>query len=140
MSKTKWPTNLKRTKMRQLIVNLLKETKEPVSAFELQQNLIKDNYDVWPSTLYRSLDALEKAGIVTKFTLTNSPTALYKLKTEEHTHYAICLSCQKMFPVLNCPLENFNPEISNEKFLVLSHKMELYGYCQKCLKKHEQKV
>ncbi|MDY0101037.1 MAG: transcriptional repressor [Bacilli bacterium] len=137
MKETNWPKDFKKTKIRQEIINILRLANKPLSAFEIQQTLIKNNYKVWPSTLYRSLDAFEKAQIITKFSLTNSSSALYELKSASHAHYAICLDCQKMFPILNCPLVNFEPEINDHKFIVVTHKMELYGYCQKCLKIRE---
>lgn len=132
-----WPKDFKKTKIRQEIINILRQATKPLSAFEIHQTLIKGGYQVWPSTLYRSLDAFEKAQIITKFSLSNSPSSLYELKASAHAHYAICIDCQKLFPILNCPLVNYEPQISNQKFLVISHKMELYGYCQKCLKVRE---
>ncbi|MFA6781421.1 MAG: transcriptional repressor [Bacilli bacterium] len=135
MTEGNWPKELKKTRVRQAIVNVLREAESPLSALQITTEILKIDDKVWPSTLYRGLEALLGADIVRRIDITESSSALYELATHKHSHYAICLDCRKMFAINNCPLVNYEPLIVDKNFTIINHKMEIYGYCGACLKK-----
>ncbi|MFA5422076.1 MAG: Fur family transcriptional regulator [Bacilli bacterium] len=135
MNESSWPKKLKKTRVRQAIVNILRTAETPLSALDITSLILKDNDRVWPSTLYRNLEALVTAEVVRRIALTESHSALYELTTHKHSHYAICLDCRKMFTINNCPLINYEPLVSDKNFTITNHKMEIYGYCGPCFKK-----
>lgn len=139
MTDSKWPKDLKKTRVRQAIVNVLREASSPLSALQITTEILKSNDKIWPSTLYRGLDALVSTELVRRIALTESSAALYELSTHRHSHYAICLDCRKMFAIHNCPLTNYEPLIADKDFTIMNHKMEIYGYCGACLKKRIDK-
>ena len=47
---------------------------------------------------------------------------------DAHRHYAICLGCHSMKYIDICPVHS--PDIDD--FTVTGHKLEIYGYCNKC--------
>ncbi|MPN57397.1 hypothetical protein SDC9_205091 [bioreactor metagenome] len=61
--------------------------------------------------------------------------AIYQLNRNQHKHYAICLSCHKVIEMDNCPMETFTPQLADQDFRVLGHKVEMYGYCKDCDRK-----
>lgn len=132
--KPAFPKDIKRTKQREEIFNILLEETEPISALEiynrLVQNLGNDSYAI--STVYRALSVFEEKGYVTKSTLAGSDMAYYEWSHGVHKHYAMCLKCHKLVPLKECPVENKKMETNSDDFVVTGHKLEIYGYCNGC--------
>lgn len=92
------------------------------------------------STIYRNLESLEKLDMIYKIT-TDDGVNLYKLKCadKEHHHHILCTDCGKVASIHYCPLEAFAEQASESGFILTDHRMELYGLCQPCQEKREQK-
>jgi Fe2+ or Zn2+ uptake regulation protein len=131
-SKVKWPENFKRTKARESILSVLENASEPLSAADIYSKVDGKGEEVWLSTVYRTLDQLVDRGVVIKATITVGGKALYELHRETHRHYAICLACNKVIQLEDCPLENFMPKIKDSQFKVTGHNLEVFGYCIDC--------
>lgn len=131
-----WPEGIKKTKQRIDIFKVLYTSQEPISAAEIFTLLNKEHpSEMYAfSTIYRNLIAFEKAGIVSKTTLSTEENALYELKTTKHRHYAVCLKCHKKIPLTTCPLHEIIHEVSHSipGFEVTGHNLEVYGYCKDC--------
>ena len=134
-----WPEGIKKTKQRIDIFKVLYASHEPISAAEIFTLLNNDHpSEMYAfSTIYRNLIAFEKAGVISKTTLSTEENALYELKTSKHKHYAVCLKCHKKIPISTCPMHDMIDELSKSipGFKVTGHKMELTGYCEKKKKK-----
>lgn len=139
MNETAWPQNLKKTKIRKAILEVLDRADTPISALQIANEILKTAERLWLSTLYRGLEALTETGLVRRIDLTESHFALYELESHKHGHYAICLSCRKMILIKNCPFGDYQPLIADKAFKILNHKVEIYGYCGNCLKKYKLK-
>jgi len=135
MSDMTWPKDLKKTRVRQAILKVLRRADSPLSALQIAAQILKEDAEVWPSTLYRGLEAFVKGGIIKRIDLAENSASLYELETHEHGHYAICLDCRRIIKIANCPFDSYEPLIDDANFAITSHKMEIYGYCSDCLKK-----
>ena len=139
-----FPGGLKWTKQRKRVYQILKDATEPLSAAQVYARM-----DAWEqekyavSTIYRILAAFEENGLVDKTTWMGEGTVVYELKHPGHVHYAVCLECHKRIPLEHCPLHmsasHLHPadgkqEDETDGFTVVSHKIELYGYCKECQK------
>lgn len=132
-----WPDGVKKTRQRVEIYNILSTAKEPLSAAEIFARVLENNKEAGYafSTVYRSLLAFEKAGMVTKSVLVSEDTAVYELNSGKIKHYAVCLKCHKKISLKGCPLSNLRPVLSTEgleDFMVTGHQIEIYGYCKNC--------
>ena len=131
-----WPEGFKKTKQRIDIFKILHASETPLSAAEIYNQLLadtsKEQYAF--STIYRTLLAFEKAGIVTKSVLSTEDNAIYELTLGTHKHYAICLSCHKKFPIKACPMHIISEEVNQTlpEFRITGHQLEVYGYCKDC--------
>lgn len=127
---------LKITRQRTAISNILKKENHPLTAAEIFENLENSGENMALSTVYRTLSAMEKNGILEKITLpAPTPTAAYLFKTPCHIHYATCLTCKNQFPIPGCPIETMEKEVEEDLgFSVTSHQITLYGYCKTCQK------
>ena len=127
---------LKITKPRKAIMRIITEAKEPISAEDIYMKAMQFNIKMNLSTIYRNLEILEKSEVINKLSLEGEDKQYYDLKKKIHCHYLVCLSCKKVIPLLDCPLEDYEKEVENKTgFLITGHNFEFYGYCSDCLKK-----
>lgn len=137
-----YPQGIKWTKQRKCVYQVLSEAAEPLSAQQIYL-LVKESggqetYAL--STIYRILSAFEENGLVNSTTWMGEESVVYELERGDHTHYAVCLDCHKRIPLHSCPFSighfgNRHGEREHEElsdFTVIGHKIELYGYCDKC--------
>ena len=123
---------LKCTKQRISVMQVLSDADAPLTV----ENIYDKVDGMSLSTVYRIAEKLCEKGIVSKHTIQDSDKFYYELINGEHRHYAICLGCKEMRYVDICPVHS--PHIDN--FTVTGHKLEIYGYCDKCQKKRDTKT
>jgi Fur family transcriptional regulator, ferric uptake regulator len=124
---------LRATSQRVLIYDFLALQTAPKSVEEIYNGLPEGVLDL--STVYRTLDAFAKAGIVTKSFLQNK--VFYHLIGHEHKHFLVCLDCHQTEEIDACPFHDFESKIeSDTEFHILFHPVELFGYCKKCKGNH----
>lgn len=146
-----FPENLRKTKPREAVWEVLLSSEEPLTAREIAQRLgdreaerkttPESHGSVWLSSIYRALDAFEKAHVVSKTVLADSQEAMYALCTPGHHHYAICVSCKSRTELTECPFEEEHAlHTKDSDFVVIGHTVEVYGYCKKCRSKMRQDI
>ena len=124
---------IKKTKQREVLLALLQNLEKPATTEELYQSACKEATSLNLSTVYRTLELFYKKNIVIKTVSSETQKAMYELNRYEHRHYMVCVKCQNIFPLENCPcdlIEQFVLENSN--FKMLDHKLEILGYCPAC--------
>ena len=130
-----WPAGIKKTKQRKSVYSILERASLPISAPEIYNQVQNEDSSIWLSTVYRVLDYFVSEGLAVKTTVLDSSMAYYELNSNKHKHYAVCVNCRKVIELVNCPMEKFEPQIAENDFRVLGHKVEMYGYCKDCDKK-----
>ncbi len=138
-----YPQGIKWTRQRKNVYQVLWSAAEPLSAIQIYNLTEKlssgEEYAV--STVYRILAVFEEKGLVEKSVWMGDGTAVYELNRGGHTHYAVCLSCRRRIPFLDCPFAHISMEAGGGEladFSVTGHKLELYGYCGDCRKKEKR--
>lgn len=139
-----YPKGIKWTKQRKEVYQILSDTMEPLSAQQIFRKMVeKEEEEMCAlSTVYRILSAFEEKGLVSSTTWLGEDQVVYELERGEHTHYAVCLRCHKRIVLHSCPLtighmghRHSDDEEELGDFTVISHKIELYGYCESCRNK-----
>lgn len=126
---------LKYTKQRASILKILTESEQPVSAEQVFIALQKNSVNANLSTVYRILESLASRGIVQKTSIGSDTKALFEMNSSVHKHRMICINCREMTAVEGCPLEEYEKMLMDRTgFDVTGHKLEIYGYCEKCRK------
>jgi Fur family ferric uptake transcriptional regulator len=126
---------LKYTKQRASILKVLTESEQPVSAEEVFLALQRLSVNANLSTVYRILESLASKGIVLKTSIGSDTKALFEMNSSVHKHRMICINCRKMTSVEDCPLDEYEKMLMDRTgFDVTGHKLEIYGYCEKCRK------
>lgn len=117
------------------MLSVLNEATAPMCASDIYAKADREGGRISLSTVYRILELFVSEGIALKSMLMGSEMAVYSINRFEHKHYAVCTSCHKIVPMANCPMEKFIPKLQDNNFLVLGHKIEMYGYCRDCITK-----
>jgi len=126
---------IKSTKQRNLLLKLLIQSNELLTADTLYLKVLQEDDTINLSTIYRILDLFTKKQIIQKSNFLENTTSVFELKRLSHQHHLICLSCKKIIYIDHCPLEQFEKSLeSKTNFLISDHKLELYGYCGNCKK------
>jgi Fur family transcriptional regulator, ferric uptake regulator len=119
---------MKMTKQRHLLLNLLKQSKKPLSAEELFEALPNDAMNL--STVYRTLEKFFDEALISKSFLNQKQ--YYYYSEHAHHHYMICVNCHEMIKI-DCHLDSIATDIAEQHhFKITHHDMTLYGYCQTC--------
>lgn len=124
---------IKNTKQRNILLDILKEGKDPLTAEEIFLKARKVDKHINLSTIYRILNIFVLKNIAIKLNLEQENKSMFQLNIMDHDHYIICVSCHKKVSIDHCPIigyEYFMKERTD--FDIIGHKLEIYGYCPKC--------
>ncbi|MDO5301461.1 MAG: Fur family transcriptional regulator [Tissierellia bacterium] len=126
---------LKATKGRVAVMELLFHEKKPLSAEEIHER-INDEMATSLSTIYRILAQLTEVGIL-RNSLSLGGADYYEWNGDpHHHHYIICESCGRVDPLHNCPLEHLNRHVQEETgYTITGHQFQLQGLCRDCQEK-----
>lgn len=128
-------SGLKVTKQRKNILEFLNQAEIPLTAEQIYVEIHKKQETMNLSTVYRTLESLIHADMVTKIHIQEYDSALYELKGIGHKHYLICTVCKKMIPFEDCPLHEYEDKLENDTgFEIYGHKLYMYGICKECKK------
>jgi len=122
---------LKLTPQRRLIVDVIHEATGHLTAEEIIKDVQSRMPGVNKSTIYRTLELLEKAGCVYKSELGNE--FIYHHDEEGHHHHLVCSRCGK---TVDCDENLFTPvqrSLKNKyNFSVNFKHIVMTGVCEKC--------
>ena len=121
---------LRVTKQRRAMLEVLSKVNKPLSAEETYSNLKKGSCDL--VTVYRSLEQLERVGVV-QLGVRENGTKVYCLSHgNDHHHHLTCRSCGRTEKVDVCMGDELEKVGKALGFSELSHIMEVYGVCPEC--------
>ena len=128
---------LKYTEQREIVLNILLEANDHLSAEEVY-NLIKEkrtDSNIGIATVYRALSFLEDVNLITSITF-GTEGKKYESNFKDHHDHLICTQCGKIVEFMDDEIEKRQDKIAKKnKFKVTSHSMQLYGVCSDCQKK-----
>lgn len=129
--------NVRNTKQKQLILNILKETDRPMSINEIYSEIVISLPKIAKSTIYRNIDSLLTQDLIDKYHL-NDNEIFYRIKSnsKEHRHFVICDDCKKMIDLPICPIREIESMLNEEGFIMKDHQIQINGICKTCAKKH----
>lgn len=126
--------NLRITKTRVAILEIIIENSGPISAENIEKMANKKNLNIDLSTIYRNVNLLTNKSILSKTTDTKSVN-LYQLNDKSHKHHLTCIKCSKMVLIEKCPLEDIERNIEKSTdYEILDHNLQFIGLCPDCKK------
>lgn len=132
--------NIKTTKQRELIFDILMNSHEPLSVEEIFVQLAGKENSMSLSTIYRILEVFVSKDLVVKSNIYNNK-AVFELQGKKHKHHLTCICCGKILVLNNCPLKEYEKLLQEmTMFDITSHKLELFGFCPECKMKKEENI
>jgi Fur family ferric uptake transcriptional regulator len=125
--------NMKVTKYRVGVLNILYAYTHPLSAAEILTYLSQSDLQPNKTTVYRELDFLVASGLVLALDL-GDDRKRYELADREHHHHLVCQRCNRIEDVvIDEDVKEIERKIKRSRnFKVLDHTMEFFGLCQGC--------
>ena len=123
---------LRNTQQREVILAEFVRLHEHVTIDELCEKVRKVDASIGYATVYRALKLFTECGIADKLDFGGS-SARFESVSDEHHDHMICDECGEIIEFHNEDIEKLQDEVcAQHKFRMTSHRMELYGICEKC--------
>jgi Fur family ferric uptake transcriptional regulator len=123
--------NLRSTRQRKAVAEVLATISKFSSAQEVHSILISRGEKVGLATVYRTLQALAETGAID--VLRNDGEALYRACSNDHHHHLVCTGCNKTTEISAPEVEIWTEKIAREQGYVISgHTIEVFGLCKNC--------
>jgi len=126
---------------REDILDLLIRTQQHLTVKEIYAALNPLNPEMGLTTIYRTLELLDKAGLVRKI-FTGDGQTRYEYKRDDHAdhhHHLICTACGKILNYRDFEKEEMDLVRKTEDilarkhgFLIRDHNIEFLGLCEDC--------
>lgn len=127
---------LKYSKQRAIILDILENSEEPLSVDDLLEQLRLKGEVMNQSTVYRIIDHFCAHRIVEKSTNSLQSKSFYAMLRTDHHHYLYCQACHTRILLDACPMETWldGLELTHD-FAIIQHNIEIIGLCATCQKK-----
>jgi Fur family ferric uptake transcriptional regulator len=127
--------DLKLTAQRELILDTFLRHRGHISAEELFQKSREKQAHVGFATVYRTLKHLTQCGLARELDFGDGRIQYEPELGHQHHDHMICTKCGTYIEFLNPQIEELQEQVSRgHGFKITSHRMQLYGLCQKCQK------
>jgi Fur family zinc uptake transcriptional regulator/Fur family ferric uptake transcriptional regulator len=131
---------LRVTPKRLEVICCLAEEPSFLSAEEVWQRLKSGHTPIGLPTVYRILDELAGAGVVTRIFMSDRKQYYFLCPNQEHHHHFVCERCRRVQDVDRCGLDGLMDEIAQRSGgRVTSHILQLNGICGACIAAGEQR-
>lgn len=135
-------TMVRQTKQRAAVIEVLRHSRTHPDAAQIHAEVRQILPQISLATVYRTLDALVKEGMVSTIDRTGQATRYdFNDHDHEHDHYhAVCSVCGAIFDVeLETSLEHSLPEVALPKgFRVTEVRLEWIGVCECCAERQDE--
>jgi Fur family ferric uptake transcriptional regulator len=127
---------LRRTPQREKILEVFLSTERHVTAEELHKLVKKRLEGIGYVTVYRTMRILVEAGLCDEIDFGDGLTRFEHKYGHEHHDHLICMKCGRFIEVIDPKIERLQEKMAKERgFTPMAHKLEIFGYCRRCLKK-----
>lgn len=121
------------TRPRDRVARVVLRSDEHLSVEQIHQQLVQQGESVGLATIYRTLELLEKSGLVRAHDF-GQGFRRFEPNPGQGSHYhLICLRCGRVEEFQHERLERMLPIIADEHgYEAERHRLELYGTCRDC--------
>lgn len=112
------------------MLKVLAAAKRPLSAEQIYEAAGDDKLDL--VTIYRSLGAMDDAGIVQRHPLERGRSLYALVSPGHHHHHVICRRCGRIDRLPGCDTSRLEAAARTKGYAQLTHIMEVYGICPAC--------
>lgn len=126
---------LRNTPERELIIEEIFSKQDHFDIDELYLRLREKNQKISKASIYRTIPLLIESGLIQEVFFEDRHLHYEHIHGREHHCHLHCLNCRKIIEFQDRHLKIIEKGLSWKfKFDITSHKLEVYGYCEKCKK------
>ncbi|MFQ5780401.1 MAG: Fur family transcriptional regulator [Nitrospiria bacterium] len=126
---------LKVTKERRAILHAFMETERHVTAEELYREMKKRGSSIGLATVYRTLNLFCASGLAEQRHFGDGQARYELTYNVTHHDHLVCKQCNRIIEFENREIEKLQEKVAKRhRFTIYSHKLELYGICDRCSK------
>lgn len=129
---------LRLTPIRLRVLEVFHTARRPLSVAQVYFALGQRAADL--ATVYRTVRAFEKTGLIERVCLSDGLArylATFHSERHTHAHYLICEVCHDVQMIHEC-CNKWTREEGPAGFLILGHRLEIFGICEGCRQKREE--
>lgn len=131
--------NFKNSDKRKLVIMYFLKNDKHYSAEELYEEMKKDGIKISFSTIYRTLKILKESGIANELVIGDGFIRFEPAHNGIHHDHLICEKCGKIIEFFDDVIERMQEFVAKKyKFKIKSHRLEIFGLCDKCRRKYEK--
>ncbi len=124
---------LKSTSQRDTIVDAFLSVSGHVSTDDLYRLVNKKNADIGYATVHRTLKLLKDCGLAWERQFGDGYARYEPASEMAHHDHIICTRCGHIVEFANPRIEKLQDAVAKERrYIIFSHKLELYGLCPRC--------
>jgi len=124
----------KLTPQRRAVIRVVASSPDHLTPVTLFHRVRQEHPDIGLTTVYRTLEIMNRLGLVCELHTGNSYRS-YTVTEPEHHHHLICSKCQAVVVVADCGLQDMQRKIADETgFRIDHHLLEFIGICPACQK------
>lgn len=128
---------LKSTRQREIILDAFLRASTHPSTEELFLKIRRKHPTVGYATVYRTLKLFAECGFAEERNFGDGQTRYEWIGETEHHDHLICTRCGGIIEFEDPHIEKLQLEVADRHgFTITSHRLELYGYCDKCRPKN----
>lgn len=122
------------TKVRQAVIDILQNSKTPITVSDLITRLERRKLKVNKTTVYRELEFLLTQKVIREIDLLEGMKRYELIDEGGHHHHVVCLKCSNIQCVdMERDLDQLERYIQkNYGFKVTHHTLEFFGICSRC--------
>lgn len=124
---------LQLTKLRKSILRLIWNSHAPIKAYDILDELKKDQHQAQPITVYRILDFFLENKLIHKLEVTNSYLGCSHPGEDHNCYFLVCKKCKMVEEACDEDILNsLNTLSSKKEFIKDKVTLEIYGTCSSC--------
>jgi Fur family ferric uptake transcriptional regulator len=122
------------TAQRRAVLDVLEENEgRPLNPEQVHRLASEKVPGMGLATAYRTLELFRELGIALTVHL-HRDSQHYEINNGRHHHHLVCVSCGSVEVFEGCMIDRLEEIVHDESdFLVTSHCLSVFGYCQDCL-------
>ena len=131
---------LRRTGQRDKVLDVFLSTERHVTVQELYDLTRKKYKGIGYATVARTVRLMQDSGICRQVDFGDGSLRYEHKYGHDHHDHLICLNCGKFEEIYSPKLEKIQDELVKKyNYVQEKHKLDIFGYCPKCAKKHLRK-
>jgi Fur family ferric uptake transcriptional regulator len=132
MTNTEPTTEIRPTRQRRAIAEVLDTIEDFRSAQEIHDLLRTEGHAVGLSTVYRTLQTLADSGQI-DVVRHESGESVYRRCSQTHHHHLVCRNCGATVEIEGPAVESWtNAMAARHGYSAVAHTLEIFGTCPEC--------